>query len=256
MFRDSNGVQAKILIYQTTLDWVLTKQRPKDLNTTITEFDTEDLRLILMEAGLCVTQSGREWTSIKTIEARLKGDKTIEKMLSEAQQRLGENPLRNALAAFYLRPAKASEKAEGAVEFIHKSFGEFLCAQRLIKSFEKWIQVDPENRREDFLIKDKELSEEIYDLFSYGRLTREIVDYLIALTDANKGFKLQSLFRRLEEFYLDWCQGKFINESSKNLPLNQMQKLQKQGLSLGLREVDIFTGLNVMILLLEIHRHA
>ncbi|ODG96220.1 hypothetical protein A4S05_19610 [Nostoc sp. KVJ20] len=257
MFKDSSGAQAKILIYQTTLDWVLTKQRPKDLNTTITKFDTEDLRLILREAGLCITQSGREWTSIETIESRLKGDKAIEKMLSEAQQRLGENPLRNALAAFYLRPAKASEKAEGAVEFIHKSFGEFLCAQRFIQSFNKWTRIDPDSRREDFWITDKQLSEEIYDLFSYGGLTTEIVDYLIALIDdAKEKFQLQSLFKRLEEFYLDWIQGKFINESSKNLPLAQMQKLQKQGLSIGLREVDIFTGLNIMILLLELHRYA
>ncbi|MHC5748106.1 MAG: pentapeptide repeat-containing protein [Nostoc sp.] len=256
MFEGVKGAQAKILIYQTTLDWVLTKQRPKDLNTTITEFDTEDLRLILIEAGLCITQSGREWTSIKTIESRLKGDKAIEMMLSEAQQRLGQNPLRNALAAFYLRPAKASEKAEGAVEFIHKSFGEFLCAQRFIQSFNKWLWIDPDSRHEDFLITGKQLSEEIYDLFSYGGLTTEIVDYLTALIDANGNFQLQSLFNRLEEFYLDWIQGKFINESSKNLPLAQMQKLQKQGLSIGLREVDIFTGLNVMILLLELHRYA
>ncbi|MBD2536229.1 pentapeptide repeat-containing protein, partial [Nostoc flagelliforme FACHB-838] len=138
----------------------------------------------------------------------------------------------------------------------HKSFGEFLCAQRLIKSFEKWIRVDPESRREDFWITDKQLFEEIYDLLSYGGLAREIVEYLIALIDAKENFQLQSLFKRLEEFYLDWIQGKFINESSKNLPLAQMQKLQKQGLVIGLKEVDIFTGLNVMILLLELHRYT
>ncbi len=60
MFAGANGVKAKILIYQTTLDWVLTKQRPEELNFEITECDTEDLRRILMEAGLCVTQSGGE----------------------------------------------------------------------------------------------------------------------------------------------------------------------------------------------------
>ncbi|MDP5338220.1 MAG: pentapeptide repeat-containing protein [Nodularia sp. (in: cyanobacteria)] len=256
MFKDSSGAQAKILIYQTTMDWVLTKQRPQELNKAITEFDTEDLRLILTEAGLCVTQSGREWTSIKTIEERLKNDKPVKDMLEKAQQNLGENPLRNALAAFYLRPAKSSKTAEGAVEFIHKSFGEFLCAQRFVESFNKWIRVDPDSRRKDFLVTDNQLSEEIYDLLSYGELTREIVDYLIALIDADKNFKIQSLFRRLEDFYLDWYQGNFINEYPRNLPLAQMQKLQKQGLSLGLREVDIFTGLNVIILLFKIDRYA
>lgn len=132
MFEGASGTKAKIIIYQTTLDWVLTKQRPEKLNQQLTEFDTEDLRLILTEAGLCVTQSGREWTSIKTIEERLKSDKSARDILEKAQQNLGENPLINALAAFHLRPAKVSESTEGAVEFIHKSFGEFLCAQKII----------------------------------------------------------------------------------------------------------------------------
>jgi uncharacterized protein YjbI with pentapeptide repeats len=257
MFDDVNNAQAKIVIYQKMLDWVLTKQRPEKLNQQLTEFDTEDLRLILIEAGLCVTQSGREWTSIKTIEERLKSDKSARDMLEKAQQNLGENPLRNALAAFYLRPAKASESTEGAVEFIHKSFGEFLCAQKITDSLKKWVRLDPESkRRERFVIDDNQLSEEIYDLLSYGGLTPEIVEYLMALLDSEQQFKYIKLFERLEDFYHDWCQGKFISGFPKNLPLNQMQKFQTEKISLDLREVDIYTGLNIMILLLELHRYA
>ena len=256
MFAGSSSANAKILVYQTTMNWVLTKQRPIEITRDITELDTEDLRTILIEAGLCVTQSGREWTSIKIIEERLKGDKAVKQMLEEAQQHLGENPLRNALAAFYLRPAKASETSEGAVEFIHKSFGEFLCAQKLIITFKKWVKVDSESRRKTFITSDERLAEEIYDLLSYGGLTSEIVGYLIALLDANNQFEYLDLFERLNDFYLDWCQGKFINEYPRNLPLNQMQKLRDQEMSIGLREVDIYAGLNIMVLLLEIHRYA
>ncbi|MEA5524987.1 NACHT domain-containing protein [Nodularia spumigena] len=256
MFKDSSGAQAKILIYQTTMDWVLTKQRPQELNDTITEFDTEDLRLILIEAGLSVTQSGREWTSIKTIEERLKNDKSVKNMLEKAQQNLGENPLRNALAAFYLRPAKASDSTEGAVEFIHKSFGEFLCAQKFKESLQKWVGLYPGNRRDKFLIDDDRLSKEIYELLGYGGLTSEIVEYLMTLLEAEENFQYIKLFERLEYFYLDWCQGKFISGHPNNLPLNQMQTFQAQNISLDLREVDIYAGLNVMILLLEVHRYA
>ncbi|BAZ19442.1 pentapeptide repeat protein (plasmid) [Kalymmatonema gypsitolerans NIES-4073] len=257
MFKEASGTRAKILIYQTTMDWVLTKQRPEKLNLNITEFETEDLRRILTEAGLCVTQSGKEWTSIKIIEERLKDDKAVKEMLEKAQQRLsGDNPLRNALAAFYLRPAKDPQAKEGAVEFIHKSFGEFLCAQRLAESLEKWGQVNPYSKR-NFFINDSQMAEEIYDLLSYGGLTREIVDYLMALLDASVQFEPVKLFKRLEDFYLDWYKGKFINdENPNNLPLNQMQSLWKQEIKLGLREVDIYVGLNVMILLLELHRYA
>jgi hypothetical protein len=122
------GIQAKIVIYERTLDWVLTKQRPEELNQDITEFQTEDLRRILSEAGLCVVQSGGECASLEVIEQRLASDDGVKKLLDEARERLKDNPLRNALAAFYLQ---AGKNGVGSVEFIHKSFGEFLCADRI-----------------------------------------------------------------------------------------------------------------------------
>ncbi|HEY9801522.1 MAG TPA: pentapeptide repeat-containing protein [Leptolyngbyaceae cyanobacterium] len=256
MFEGADEAKAKIIIYQKTLDWVLTKQRPERLNQELTEFDTEDLRLILTEAGLCVTQSGREWASITTIEERIKNDKSARDMLERAKHNLGENPLKNACGAFYLRPAKASDSAEGAMEFIHKSFGEFLCAQRIIESLKKWVRLDPGSRRERFVIDDEQLSEEIYDLFNYGGLSLEIVEYLMPLLDLEEKFNYIKLFERLEDFYIHWCTGDFINGCPKNIPLNQMQKFQKQSIILDLREVDIYAGLNVMILLLELHNYA
>ena len=256
MFEGANNAQAKIVVYQKTLDWVLTKQRPEKLNQELIEFDIEDLRLILIEAGLCVTQSGREWTSIKAIEERLKNDKTARELLEEAQKKLGgENPLRNALAAFYLRPAKASSSTEGAVEFIHKSFGEFLCAQKIKESLRQWTKIDSESKRERYVIDDNKLAEEIYDLFGYGGLTQEIVEYLMALLDSEDKFQYLKLFERLEDFYDEWCQGKFIDIDDKTtLPQEKAKNLEIR--KLGQRQVDIFTGLNVMILLLELQRYA
>ena len=155
-----------------------------------------------------------------------------------------------------MRPIKASGVQEGAVEFVHKSFGEFLCAQRLVETLEQWTWVNPYSRRGEFLIGDEQLEEQIYDLFSYGGLTPEIVEYLMALLGDREKFQPVELFERLQYFYLDWCAGKFIDAYPKNLPLNQMQKLRERGIGIGLREVDIYAGLNVMILLLELHRYA
>ncbi|MBW4458550.1 MAG: pentapeptide repeat-containing protein [Nostoc indistinguendum CM1-VF10] len=79
----------------------------------------------------------------------------------------------------------------------------------------------------------------------------------MALLDSEEKFQYLKVFERLSDFYLDWCEGKFIDgEKLKIFPFNQMQKLQAQNIFLKLREVDIFTGLNVMILLLELHRYA
>ncbi|ODH00670.1 hypothetical protein A4S05_32335, partial [Nostoc sp. KVJ20] len=253
MFKQASGTQSKILIYQNVIDWVLKKQRPEDLNTKITGLNNTELELILTEAGFCVTQSLREYVPIKTIEERFNHDETIIKKIEKARQNFKEG-FSTALAAFYIRPAKD----EGAVEFIHKSFGEFFCAKKIAQSFQTWVEVDSKNGHQEFIINNEALAKEIYDLLGYGKLSLEIVEYLIALLDKNK-IQYLTLFQRFENFYKDWYLGNFINrdcEDSINLPLKQMQKFKKQNILLGLREVDIYAGLNVIILLLELHRYA
>jgi hypothetical protein len=262
MFESASGTTAKILIYERSLDWVLTQQRPELLNRELTEQDTEDLRRILTEAGLCVVQSGGECASITMIEERLKGDNTVKALLDEARERLKDNLLRNALAAFYLQPAAGGK--EGAVEFAHKSFGEFLCAERLKESLENWTQ--PGRKGRGFNLADEQLYWEIYDLLGYGGLTPEIVEYLMALLTTppilNNGgareeeFRPVKLFQRLEDFYLRWNEGEFIDTAEETLPQKKTRQLQKQGIQLGQRQVDVYAGLNVMILLLELHRYA
>ena len=263
MFKNASGTTGKILIYEKSLDWVLTKQRPELLNRELTEQDTEDLRRILTEAGLCVVQSGGECASVTMIEERLKGDSTVKALLEEARERLKDNPLRNALAAFYLQPAAGGK--EGAVEFAHKSFGEFLCAERLKESLENWTK--PGKRGRGFNVPDEQMHWEIYDLLGYGRLTPEIVGYLIALLKASlipltqekarEGvFHPVQLFQRLEDFYFRWSEGEFIDIAKETLPQKKVWQLQKQGIQLGQRQVDVYTGLNVMILLLALNYYA
>jgi hypothetical protein len=260
MFEGTAGAEARRLIYRRTIDWVLTKQRPEWLNKDITELQTESLHRILAEAGLCVVQSGGECAPIKMIEDRLKGDDGAKNLLDEARSRLQGDPLRNALAAFYLQPGRAGS---GSVEFAHKSFGEFLCAGRIKDSLGDWAQ--PGIRRQEFYIPTEQMDWEIYDLLGFGALTPEIVEYCIALyldrcSELFDADKIVRLFKRLEHFYLRWCDGEFIDAPPENLPQKKMRLLKEQ-LSdrekpLGQRQVDVYAGLNVMILLLELHRYA
>lgn len=257
-FAGVKGVQAKIRVYQHTLAWVLTEQRPDLLNREITELDTQNLRHILAEAGLCVVQSGSEYASLTTIEERLKGNNQARKLLEEASNRIKDNPLRNALAAFYMQPGRSGI---GSVEFIHKSFGEFLCAERLKESLEEWSK--PGSGRREFLISTEEMDWELYDLLGYGGLTPEIVEYLMAMLTDSSEIDTQGwirLFQRLNEFYDRWCEGELIDAPPENLPQKKMRLLKdqqpEQEKPLGLRQVDVFTGLNVLILLLELHRYA
>ncbi|MBD1896309.1 pentapeptide repeat-containing protein [Coleofasciculus sp. FACHB-129] len=255
MFEGASGVGAKILIYEQSLEWVLTEQRKKWLNRKLTGQETAGLRRILAEAGLCVVQSGGEYAAMKTIESCLIGDDSAMKLIRQARERHGEDALKNALAAFYLQPAAADKGS--SVEFTHKSFGEFLCAERLKKSIEDWTQ--PGKKPQEFKISIDKMDWEIYDLFGYGGLTLEIVEYLMALLAASKEFQPVELFNRLEDFYLRWCDGEFIDAPPENLPQKKMRQIKGQTQDsklIGQRQVDVYTGLNVTILLLELHRYA
>ncbi len=252
MFDGAEGAKAKILIYEQSLNWVLTKQRPEWLNRDLTELETESLRRILAEAGLCVVQTGNECASITMIEERLKGDDGARSLLETARSRLQDNPLRNALAAFYLQPGRGGD---GSVEFAHKSFGEFLCAERLKEALEDWTR--PGMKRQEFYISTEKLHWEIYDLLGQPVLTYEIVGYLRVLLLNSQDFRPTALFKRLHDFYERWCEGEFIDASSaENLPQKKLAQLKALSIDTGLRQVDVYTGLNVIILLLELHRYA
>jgi Pentapeptide repeats (8 copies)/NACHT domain len=247
-------IAVRIQIYEAALEWVLTRQRSEngaDLNPKITGLDPEDLRSILAEAGLCVVQSGGESAAIAMIEERLNEDKGAKQLLAQAKQNAEQNPLKNALAAFYL---KSTEGSENQIEFFHKSFSEFLCAERMVESLVHWTKKE-DGRARRYLVSEQNLWSEIYDLLGFGALTQEIVEYLIGLLKKAQ-LDWGELFKRLESFYLDWGDGKFIDATEETLPQRKARQLRRYQPTIGQRQVDISTGLNVLILLLEIHRYA
>lgn len=267
MFKAGEDSQSKVLIYERTLDWVLTKQRAKgyrkepqslekitaqDLNPDITELAPESLRRVLQEAGLCVVQSGMEFAHIQVIEDRLSQDNTAKDFLTVAQKKLetDDTPLRNALAAFYLQEGR---QGEGAIEFVHKSFGEFLCAERIAKSFIDWCQP---GRNRQYDIPNPEFYWEIYDLLGVNALTPEIVEYLIALLFTKDEFDGHKLLKRLQDFYNQWRDGFFIDSDPPTLPqkkmkeINNIQNIPKK----GQRQIDAVAGLNVLIMLLKLSK--
>ncbi|MBD6620905.1 NACHT domain-containing protein [Komarekiella sp. 'clone 1'] len=254
-FEQATSTEAKILVYEQALNWVLTIQRSDrrhpDLNKELTGQNPEALRRILAEAAVCVVQSGGESASMEMVKSRLEQDDEAKELITKAEEQLGKEALKTALGAFYIKSDDS-----GGVEFFHKSFSEFLCAERLKQSIEDWTQLGRGGKT--FNVNEKELCEEIYDLLGYGGLTPEIIEYLMALLRTSGEFKPQEILQRLNKFYLDWCQGEFIDlHEETTLPQGKARNLEKQaGINLGQRQVDIFTGLNVMILLLELHRYA
>ncbi|MBD2606636.1 pentapeptide repeat-containing protein [Scytonema hofmannii FACHB-248] len=268
MFEGAEGIKAKIRIYDESVKWVLEEQRKsdnKDENLRLTELESEDLRQFMTEAALCVVQSGNESAKVAMLESRLKvSNSPAAKLIPQARDNSQENKklLNNLLTAFYIKAASGDK--DGSVEFVHKSFSEFLFAERLIESFVDWTTKISKRNREEDAVSTEVMDREIYDLFGYGNLTWEIVEYLMGLFAESSEFqdveRLCQLFQRLEYFYFRWCDGEFIDAEDANLPQMKKKQLREQlpdrENHLGLRQVDVCTGLNVMILLLQLHRYA
>ncbi|MEH2309819.1 pentapeptide repeat-containing protein [Nostoc sp.] len=168
-----------------------------------------------------------------------------------------------------LSPGKSIKELNKSVKFA-QGIQEDLWFQRLQESLEKWTisksslaskigdRISGPLPSELCLrVCDRQMYEEIYDLLGNGALKSEIVNQIMELVVTSQKIHPEVLFWRLEDFYRRWCQGEFIDATpDDNLPQKTKLKLATQNIAIGLRQVDIYTGLNVLILLLELHRYA
>ncbi|WP_242040156.1 pentapeptide repeat-containing protein [Anabaena subtropica] len=178
----------------------------------------------------------------------------------------------------FLSLGKHERKLDKNVNFSQANVQKEILCQRLQISLEAWTINDsseefPTSDDLQWGVDHRQLHEEIYDLLGNGALTLEIVEKVIALLITERQFRPVQLFHRLEDFYQRWCRGEFIDAPpSENLPQRKSLEMITQnqamvsdrrsviayggGNGIGLRQVDIYTGLNVLILLLELHRYA
>ncbi len=165
---------------------------------------------------------------------------------------------------------KNIKKSDKSIKFTQDNLLEYLLCEKLQKSLEKWTLIGSAgNSKIDektlgrqaaglwFAVSDRQMHQEIYDLLGNSALKPEIVNELMELVVTGKKINLELLFWRLEDFYHRWCQGEFIDATPEdNLPQKKMLQLARKNVAIALRQVDIYTGLNVLILLLELHRYA
>ncbi|BAY63487.1 pentapeptide repeat-containing protein [Calothrix brevissima NIES-22] len=177
-------------------------------------------------------------------------------------KKLTDKPQTSSVEAETLFPStKISQYLDKKPRYVQNNLQYSLLIQKLQKSLEEWGK--PGNgllSAQNGIVtapKQRQFYEEIYDLLGHAALTPDIVEQVINLLIARKTFQPLLLFQRLEEFYRRWCQGEFLDAApDNNLPQKKMLTLLAKNITIGLREVDIYTGLNVLILLLELHRYA
>ncbi|MBD2354105.1 pentapeptide repeat-containing protein [Tolypothrix sp. FACHB-123] len=179
--------------------------------------------------------------------------------------------LKSVEAAKLFPSTKISQDLDKKPRSVQDNLQHSLLLQKLQKSLEEWgrsgnglslLTSEIPSAKYGLIAphlppKHRQFYAEIYDLLGHAALTPDIVEQVIKLLIARKKFHPLLLFQRLEEFYRRWCQGEFLDAApDDNLPQKKMLTLLAQNINIGLRQVDIYTGLNVLILLLELHRYA
>ncbi|MGA9377449.1 MAG: pentapeptide repeat-containing protein, partial [Phormidium sp.] len=240
--RETDIIKTKICIYEQLINWVLERHIDSDIS-----IGKENLRHFLTETALCVVQSGNESANIPMLEERLANNNIIAESFLQARSKYSDQTLNHALTTFYFH--------QNTIEFTHRSFSEFLFADLLNKNLEHWSKEAADLGQWE--VPNNKLYKQIYELLGYGVLRQEIVEYLIALLTQNNNFDANILFKRLEKFYFLWCNGEFINKPpEENLVQKKMLQFQRHKIILGLQQVDLYAGLNVLILLFELDKYA
>jgi hypothetical protein len=147
------------------------------------------------------------------------------------------------------------------VKFSDNGFAENLVATELKEAIIDWSSSIYTRKGIQDQIDREQLEWQIYDLLGCGCLSRETVDLLWTMLAASDDWQPVRLFDRLNQFWENWCNGVFIDrEPSDNLTQKKMRLLREQmpecGQKFGIRQVDVYTGLNVLILLLTLNSYA
>jgi uncharacterized protein YjbI with pentapeptide repeats len=236
---------AKVELYMGLLNWVLQQGNLGDRRSAIAS-----LRELLAEAGLCAVQLGQEYTPLGLVADRLPADSPARTLLEDLRLGLRHQPTPLILATVRRR---SPEDREGAIVFAHRSFSEFLFAERLKGILDRWLDAI------DQRLQTTDTDWLLYDALGYGSLTADMVQYLMVLLNASSTFEPIGLFRHLEDFYGRWSSGILLDGEAPTLAQQKRQALadQRDRTHLpGQRQIDGYVGLNVLILLLELNRYA
>ncbi|MTJ10328.1 pentapeptide repeat-containing protein [Anabaena sp. UHCC 0204] len=159
------------------------------------------------------------------------------------------------LPAFYFRSSLITKHKEPQIriEFSHPKLGEYLYIQAIVCQLQELTQQQEDNYGKITFILESttSLPQKIYQLLGYGILTEDIEKLLLeGLRKQQKNnFSLAILYQRLEDFWRDYCQGRWLNEGIAHQAWNYLQTLNNP---LNVEQINAAVGLNIFLLLCSI----
>ena len=202
-----------------------------------------ELRRLLQELALCVWHSGKETAPMTCMTKRL-NDAMPEQM--KKLMTSGFDGVHNVFIACSFQP---QEGERGKVAFLHKSFGEYLTAERMVEILRQIGEP-----KDDRLSNLKEVAHRFYAVFGVALLTDEIRDFVMAMLTENLTHEeLKRISRRLYHVYIGYSDGCWMDEG---IARTQWDALKRYGIRLGLFPFEVQAGINLFVLLCLLYQHT
>lgn len=205
-------------LYKAVVNWICGRTGDRQDWRNLTREDQKSLRRGLQAAGLAIFHSGREHVGMDRVRSVLKGDSKVLSFLEHGGTAL--------LASFYFT------EAAGAVEFSHKSFGEYLAAEAMLETLKKIGRtLDGE-----YLLELEQAARDWYGTFGARALTKEVAlmlrDLLLEAFPDAQAESRQALTTRLIALDDQLLEEEWLNRGV-------VQRARMDHPEVGIRTLDI-----------------
>ena len=144
-------------IYSELLNDVYSRGYSGGKHRTVSEMEKEQFCVIMEEIALSAWHGKERTTTVAEINKHFESSgkkELLKKFISDAEQ-----GVISLLAAFYFRQAGQNVQGSQTFEFTHKSFGEYLTAQRIVRQLEKIHEDIEENEKDIYREKGKSIKQ-------------------------------------------------------------------------------------------------
>lgn len=247
----------RIEIYNRVVSWVCGDTRKYQAvyqsNRILKKSDVtpHQFRQLLQEIALGIWHGGRQFVPVTRITRRL-SDSVLEQMKKLMDS--GFEGVYNLLISF---PFLQYEGDTGNVEFSHKSFGEYLTAERMVEALMQIGERIPNrySQQEEYRISSmKEVAYRFYSVFGIALLTDEIRDFVMDMLIKNLTIEeMRQMTERLYRVYINYSDGHWMDDGIAKMLWDE---LKQYGEGAGLLQFEAQAGINLFVLLCLLYRHT
>ena len=175
--------------------------------------EKEDLRGFLQDIAFIIFNSGREYIHKSKLIELPQTQKFIEKL--ESKDRI-QDVVKNIMVAFYFQETKkkngdfsSDDKAEFAIEFLHKSLQEYLVAEKIWEELLEFINKD--TRKGKYKIDDAKFAlQHLTSLIGEEKLSMEIIMALKEIIKIKHCEEINSISDRIRKYLPEWFKSGFV----------------------------------------------